>query len=119
MSGIFRMMSILEEADLIYYDPRTDGEQLNIPGDEVVITDDAILLGSNASDGARLISNGVPLLDIEIFTDRSHGWLEVYPLDGRDKPATVMLPYPDLSDVTLRSAVTAVMVARAQGKIDS
>lgn len=119
--------------DQIFYNPETDGEQMSLLGENIVVTDEAIIpdeiigdgelvRASNASYGARVMRGDNPILDVEIFTSDHQAagqTLEVYPLDGRDKPVVVELPrYYSREDV-IPGAVRAVLVAKALGQIES
>lgn len=115
----------------IEYDPRFDGEQLSVLDEHLVVTDDAILpddvvgdgelvRASNAAYGVRVIQGQHPVLDVEIFASPlGYGGMEVYPLDGRNRPVTIEMPFRDYSDCALKGAVRAVMVARALGQVES
>lgn len=98
------------------------GEQLSLLGEELLVTDDAILYdGSIAISGVRKFIHDHPIVDIEIFysnfVDPKAG-IEVYPLDSLDKPVHIKPAHSNLEDSYLKSAVSAVFVARALGKLN-
>lgn len=98
------------------------GEQLAF-GQEIKVTDDAILHGSNASDGIRvsLLEQDNPL-DIEFFVDNypqtnrlPTRYVDVYPLDGSDKVTTVNLPVElSLNNNLLKILSSVVLSERAR-----
>ncbi len=121
-----------EDLSSVVYDPQTDGEQLSLLGESIVITNDAIIpdeiigegeliRASNATDGARVFdADGNIMMDIEIFAPGtrlgSGYWMELWMYGGE---ASVDLPYYDFSEAAMRGAIRAVFVARALGKIRS
>lgn len=95
------------------------GEQLAF-GQTIEITDEAILHSSEASEGARvtLLECDDPV-DIELFIDKD--WksrllpVNVYPLDGHDKPVAAEIPQDtELTNTFLRALTSAILVARAR-----
>lgn len=107
---------------MIDYDPRTNGEQLDLLGNQLIVTDSAILNNSRADYGVRIAKPDGSVSDIEIFVgpqdSGKDGFLiDVYPLDGRDKPEVVRMPVLDDSAFAIRGMVQAVYVTRAKGQI--
>lgn len=101
-------------------DARITGEQLDLVGDEYVVTDDAILDGgSNATYGVRVVDPmGRHVVDFEIFQGdpRNFGCLSVYPLDGLDRPVVVNVEHFDFKDGTVSRIARLAMQMR--GTID-
>jgi hypothetical protein len=103
----------------VWYD-KESGEQLNLLFDTEV-TNDAILDESYAGLGARLRSDTMGELDVELFSEGAdaHGnWcMTIYPLDGTDSPVDVVIMNStgyELNDFAVRGIVHAAFSARAQ-----
>lgn len=109
-------MSCLDVDLEITYDPKLDGFQPTLFDTDPEVSDNATLDGgSNAEYGVRVPMLG-KALDVEIFTFGSHHRnpypLEIYPLDGMNRPVTVWVIDFDFSEAALVGATQAALAAR-------
>ncbi len=120
------MISTLESGELFtsYYKCSTETNRLfpiepfETIKNNVTINDDAILEGSNADRGAFLGELAIEIWDGQSeywqLNDVDEGCIQVYPLDGLDKPVIVKgSEHIDLDDdQLLRDLVARVMTQR-------
>lgn len=98
---------------------RHAGIQLCLDGTTTIANDAAILDGgSNAEYGATVLSLDGSTEDVEIFTSYSRGYtaMEIYPLDGEDRPVTLIAEAGyEFDDFGIVAAVSHAYHVRSNG----